>query len=248
MPKKSLYRDRNLQIIFGVTLMAVLGVSSIIPAFPSIARELGVSAEQVGLLITFFTLHGRKRILVPSLFLFAIAGTACTFVRDFNLLLGVRTIQGVGAASLASINTTVIGDLFQGTERTEAMGVNSSILTIGTASFPAIGGALALLGWYYPFALPICAVPVGILVLTRLKNPEPTGSLDLRQYLRGTWRHLWNFDLAGLFVTGMISFVILYGTYLTYFSLYMDEKFGASSFIIGIIMSTSSLMPVLPPR
>ena len=37
MPKKSLYRDRNLQIIFGVTLMAVLGVSSIIPAFPSIA-------------------------------------------------------------------------------------------------------------------------------------------------------------------------------------------------------------------
>ena len=91
MAKDSLYRDRNLQVIFGVTLMAVLGVTSITPAFPSIMRELGITGSQVGLLITSFTLpgvilapflgvladrFGRKKILVPSLFLFAIAGTA----------------------------------------------------------------------------------------------------------------------------------------------------------------------------
>lgn len=71
--------------------MAVLGVSSVTPAFPAIARELGVSSGQVGLLITVFTLpgivmapvlgilsdrHGRKKILVPALLLFGIAGGA----------------------------------------------------------------------------------------------------------------------------------------------------------------------------
>jgi len=63
MAKDSLYRDRNLQIIFGVTLMAVLGVSSITPAFPSMTRELGITGGQIGLLITFFTLPGA--ILAP---------------------------------------------------------------------------------------------------------------------------------------------------------------------------------------
>jgi MFS family permease len=48
----------ELQAIFGVTLMAVLGVSSIAPALPRIAATLGVSAGQVGLLVTAFTLPG----------------------------------------------------------------------------------------------------------------------------------------------------------------------------------------------
>ncbi len=256
MAKDSLYRDRNLQIIFGVTLMAVLGVSSITPAFPSITRELGITGGQVGLLITFFTLpgvilspflgvmadrFGRKRILVPSLFLSAIAGTACTFIRDFNFLLGMRLLHGIGAASLGAINNTIISDLYSGRKRVEAMGLNASALSIGTASYPVIGGALALLGWNYPFALSIIALPIGILVLIALKNPEPKNSQGLREYLSGTWRYLKDIRVAGLFAAGMLAFVILFGAYLTYFALHMGESFGASSFIIGVIMSSSSL-------
>jgi ACDE family multidrug resistance protein len=256
MAKDSLYRDRNLQIVFGVTLMSVLGVSSITPAFPTITHELGITGGQVGLLITFFTLpgvilapvlgvladrFGRKKILVPSLFLFAIAGTACTFIRDFNFLLGMRAIQGIGAASLGSINATIIGDLYSGGRRVEAMGLNASVLSIGTASYPAIGGALALLGWNYPFVLSIIAVPVGILVLTSLKNPEPTRPQNLRDYLSGTWKHLKDIRVAGLFAAGMLTFVILYGACLTYFTLLMGESFNASSFIIGIIVASMSL-------
>ena len=236
--------------------MAVLGVSSITPAFPTMARELGVTGGQIGLLITFFTLpgailaplmgiladhYGRKKILVPSLFLFAIAGTACTFISDFNLLLVMRAIQGIGAASLGSINTTIIGDLYSGRKRVEAMGLNASVLSIGVASYPAIGGAMALLGWNYPFLLSIIALPIGIMALALLKNPEPTTSQGIKEYLSGTWSYLKNIRVAGLFSAGMLSFIILYGAYLTYFTLLMGESFGASSFIIGIIMSAASL-------
>lgn len=256
MAKDSLYRDRNLQIIFGVTLMAVLGVSSITPAFPSIMRELGITVGQVGLLITFFTLpgailapflgvaadrFGRKKILVPSLFLFAITGTASTFIRDFNVLLAMRVFQGIGAAGLGSINITIISDLYSGRQRAEAMGLNTSVLSIGVASYPIIGGALALLGWYYPFTLSIIAIPIGILAFTSLKNPEPRNFQSLREYLSGTWGHLKNIRVAGLFATGILTFIILYGAFLTYFALLLGETFGASSFIIGLVMASMSL-------
>lgn len=236
--------------------MAVLGVSSITPAFPKIVRELGISSAQVGLLITFFTLPGiiltpflgvladrigRKRILVPSLFLFAIAGTACAFIHHFHMLLLLRALQGAGAAALGALNVTIIGDLYSGTQRAEAMGLNTSVLNIGTASYPTIGGALALLGWYYPFALPVLAIPVGIFVLVALKNPEPKSTRSMREYLSGTWRYLKDIRAISLFVATLVAFVLLYGAYLTYLPILLDERFGASSFIIGGILSSMSL-------
>lgn len=256
MLQTSLYRQKNLQIIFAVTLMAVLGVSSVTPAFPKIIDELGVSKAQVGLLITFFTLPGivmapflgvladrlgRRRILVPSIFLFAVAGTACAFTQQFHILLILRLLQGTGAAALGSLNLTIIGDLYSGTHRAEAMGLNASVLNIGTASYPTIGGALALLGWNYPFALPVLAIPVGIFVLTSLKNPEPKSTQTMREYLSGTWQHLKDVRVISFFVASVVAFIILYGAYLTSLPILLDERFGASTLIIGIILSSMSL-------
>jgi len=256
MTKKRLYLDKNLQIIFAVTLMAILGVSSITPVFPKVMSELNITATQVGLLITSFTLPGvilslflgvlidrmgRKRMLVPSLFLFGIAGTACAFTRDFTTMLVFRGFQGIGAAGLGIIATTLVGDLYSGKERAEAMGLNASVLSIGTASYPTIGGALAILGWHYPFALPIIAIPIAIIVILFLRNPEPRNIQSLKGYLGGTWSHLKNFKVIVLFAAGVLTFFVLYGAYLTYFPLLLDGYFGASSLTIGIIMSAMSL-------
>jgi ACDE family multidrug resistance protein len=194
---RKVYKDRNLHVLFGVTLMAVLGVSSITPALPEIRDAFGVTSAQVGLMITIFILpsialtpvlgvlsdrHGRRKILIPALLLFGIAGGLCAFARSFELLLALRLLQGMGAAALGTLNVTVIGDIFTGHERSAALGYNSSVLSIGTASYPAIGGALATLGWFYPFALAFLAVPVGLLVLFSLHNPEPHNDQRLRDY------------------------------------------------------------------
>ncbi|MGB3903984.1 MAG: MFS transporter [Anaerolineae bacterium] len=250
------YRDTNLQIVFGVTLMAVLGVSSITPAFPKIVKELGISPQAVGSLITVFTLpgvlltavlgiladhFGRRKILVPALMIFALAGGACAFARDFNLLLALRFFQGVGAAGLGAMNVTIIGDLYSGKERSAAMGCNSSVLSVGTASYPAIGGALATLAWYYPFILPLAAIPVGLAVLFSLHNPEPKNVQDFRQYLRTTGQIIASRRVVGLFAISTITFIILYGSYLTYFPLFIEDSFAVSPLIIGLIMSVSSV-------
>jgi len=256
MEKQNLFRNKNLLIVFGVTLMAVLGVASITPAFPTISRALNITPNQVGLLITFFTLpgailtpflgilsdrYGRKRILVPSLFIFAVAGFACSFIKDFSMLLVMRAVQGIGSGALASLNSTIIGDLFSGEQRVKAMGLNAAVLSVGVAAYPSIGGALALIGWNYPFMLSLLALPIGIAALFFLNSPEPRNTESITSYLKGTWSHMNNLKVAGLFSAGLLSFIIMYGAYLTYFTILMDQKFNASSLTIGIIMTVASL-------
>ena len=254
--QKPIYRDTNLQIIFCIALMAVMGVAVITPAFPKIVQELNISTQDVGLLISVFTFpgviltlvfgvladrFGRKKILVPSLILFGLAGGACAFARDFNLLLILRFFQGVGAPSLFFLNFTIIGDLYSGKERTTAMGFNASVINLGSAIYPAIGGALAMLAWHYPFLLSFIAIPVGLLVLFSLKNPEPRREQHLKEYLGNVWRSIKNRQVVGLFVASTVSHLIIFGSYLTYFPLLIGDSFGASPLIIGLIMASMSL-------
>ncbi|MBC1222992.1 MFS transporter [Nostoc sp. UCD121] len=249
------YLDKNLLIIFGITLMGILGVSSITPTFPKLAQELNVPPQDIGLLVTVFTLPsilltpilgiladrlGRKKILVPSLMLFGIAGVACAFVRDFNLLLILRFIEGMGAASLNSLNVTLIGDLYSGKERTAAMGYNASVSSIGTATYPTIGGATAVMGWNYPFMLPILAIPIGLLVLFSLNNPEPKSKQNFNEYLRNAWGSVSNRQFFGIFFSTVATFMLLYGAYVTYLPLLIKDSFNASAFTIGIILSSMS--------
>lgn len=254
--QKKLYLDQNFQIICAVSLIAVLGVASVTPAFPKLAQELNLSPGNTGLLITVFTLPtlvlgpvigvladrlGRKKILVPSLLLFGIAGTACAFARDFNLLLLLRFFQGIGAAALLSLSITLIGDLYKGEKRTEAMGYNASVTSIGTALYPTIGGALATSAWYYPFMLPLAAIPIGLVVLFALKNPEPKGDRNLQEYLNNARRILKNRQLLGLFIASAANFIFLYGAYVTYLPQLINDKFNAPPSTIGLVLSSISV-------
>lgn len=237
-----------------------MGVASIAPALPKMARVLEVSNEQIGLLITAFTLPGifltpvlgvfadrigRKAILVPSLFIFGIAGTACAFAADFTWLLILRFLQGVGGAALGALNVTLIGDLYEGNRRATAMGYNGSVLSVGTACYPAIGGGLALLGWYFPFYLSLVAIPIGFFVLRGLNNPEPENGRELRTYFGQVWKSLKSKKVLGLFTANFLTFIMLYGGYLTFFPILLDEKFGQSSLLIGIMLSGSSVITAL---
>ncbi|MFW9831129.1 MAG: MFS transporter [Candidatus Thorarchaeota archaeon] len=257
--------NANLFIIFSVTLMAVLGVASITPAFPIMSIQLGVPPNMVSLVIIVFTIpgviltpffgvgadrYGRKTILVPSLFLFAIAGFTCAFSEFIGMLLGLspflvllvfRFLQGIGAASLGSINVTLIGDLYKHRVRIQVMGYNASTQSIGTAIYPAIGGLLALFGWFFPFYLSILAIPVGLAVLLKLENPEPTAMTTLRTYFGDVSQLLKDRKVAGLFLISTCLFIMLYGAIITYLPFLVTTSFLVNSFVAGGVISLISV-------
>lgn len=247
-----LLSDRNFRLILTVSLMSVMSVASISPAFPEIARALQISGQEVGLLITVFTLpglvltpilgvladnYGRKKILVPSLLLFGAAGGMCGFVRDFELLLVFRFIQGMGVAALGVLNITIISDLYSGNKLSRAMGYNSAMVSIGAAFYPVIGGLMATAGWYYPFFLAFLGVPAGLLVLFYLDNPEPMGNKSIIEYLKNAFRNILNWQIIAVFLNSFLTFFILFGMLLLYFPIFLEETFTISSFEIGLIMS-----------
>lgn len=260
MKEKPLFKDLNILIVFCITIFAVMGVASITPAFPKIIRHYGLTAGQIGYLITVFTFpgifllpfigiladrFGRKTILIPSMLLFGVAGFLCAFQTDFRGLLILRFFQGIGASALGSLNITLIGDLFSGEKRVKAMGYNSSILSIGTASFPAIGGLLAASDWRYPFFLPGLIIPFILVVIFKLKTPKTRESISFGNYLGKVWKTINRKEAWGLFLSNILLFIILYGSLLTFFPILMAERFQSGPFTIGITMSVMSLTAAL---
>jgi MFS family permease len=235
--------------------MAILGVSSIIPVLPDMIVGLEISPVQIGLVLSVFTLPGvifapaigiladrlgRKAILVPALFLFGGFGFACFFAQNIHQLMILRFLQGMGASPLGVLYGTIIGDLYQGRERGQAMGYNASVLSMGTAGFPALGGALGMFGWQYPFLLPLLAIPLGLAVLALLDAPEPKSSASFMEYLRGAWERMKTRKVLALFATTLMTFMVLYGPIITYLPILLSHRFGASPMAIGMIFLVAS--------
>lgn len=240
--------------------MAIMGVASLTPAFPAMRAHFSLDASQVTLLITAFTLPGiflapaagmladrigRKNILIPSLLLFGIAGAACFTAPNWHLFLLLRFLQGLGAASLGSLNVTLIGDLFSGKRRGEIMGYNAGVLSTGTAAFPAIGGFLANNSWQFPFLLPLLALPVALMAAIWLKTPEPENRVSFKTYLQNIWRHINKQNVWVLFTINILVFVILYGALLSYFPELLTKRFGCQPIDIGLFMSAFSVITAL---
>ncbi len=248
--------DKNLVIIFSITLMSVVGIAGIYPALPLIAETLNIAKEKIGLLIAVFALPGiiftpllgvladrlgRKKVLTPALLLFGIAGAACALTNDFTILLLLRFLQGVGASSLGALNVTIIGDIYKDERRFAAMGLNNSALSLGTATFPLIGGALAELSWNLPFLLPLFAIPIAFFTYFALDTPEPKTDDNFAGYIKVIARSFTDFKISGLFIVSFLTFVILIGAFVNYVPLYIRNLLELSPFKIGLVVSTMSL-------
>lgn len=256
MSEKRLLKDRRLYVVFSITLIGVMGVASLTPALPRISQALDLTKSEVALLISAFTFPGifltpiagvfadrvgRKAVLIPSLFLFALAGFSIFFVRNFHLIIFLRVIQGIGAAPLGSINITLMGDFFRGKDRPAAMGYNASVLSLSTATYPLIGGALAGIMWFYPFILPLLAIPVGLFVIFGIPEPEFERVSDFKQYVKAISVSIRKKEVIGIFLLGILTFLILYGAFLTYIPFLVSQKFDLTPPQIGVLLSISSL-------
>lgn len=243
--------SQTVLVIFASTLVSVMGVSLISPALPTIQAAWNISASQASLLISAYTIPGvvltpfiglvsdrigRKRVLVPSLFLFGVSGAAVVFVDDFTTILGLRVVQGTASSAIMSLTVTLLGDLFTGSRRSKLIGLNAAILAVGAAGYPVLGGVLAVLSWTAPFVCFALGIFVAVAGSAILDEPESESGSSGLSYIVNAARAVPTRSALGLYAAVFGIFVILYGAQLTLVPFILAESYGFSSGVIGLLL------------
>jgi MFS family permease len=266
--------DRTVQVVLASTLLAPLGVPLVAPALPVVRDAFALSDAQASLLVSAYFLVGivvspflglladrvgRKRVLVPALVGFSLAGVAGYLAPDYATLLALRAIQGTAAAALFVTTVTIVGDAFEGAQRNAILGANVAVLSVGAAVFPVVGGALAAVAWNAPFLAYGLALPIALFAAWGLED-VPDGSDvpddpdessagsaasgdqvgDRAGYLRGAARSLTP-AMAGLLAAAFLTEFLLFGALITVVPFLLTAAYGLAPLFVGLIVTTSEV-------
>ena len=242
-----------MQLIIIVTMVTMMGGSVISPALPVIQQAFIIETSKIGLLMTAFSLpgiisipiagimtdrFGRQKVIVPMLLLYSIAGSLCFFAPNFEVLLLLRFLSGLGAGALATLSLILIGDLFNDKEQKEALGYRTSFGYFSNGILPIFGGFLAVISWNYPFLLFLLGIPISLMAMAVLVNEKIDNQSTIKEYLIEVGRSLSNVRTASLLTIAPTLMMINQGILATFLPIYIGSKFGVSAAIIGIIIST----------
>jgi EmrB/QacA subfamily drug resistance transporter len=187
-------RWRALAVSQLAAFMALLDVSIVNVALPSIERGLGTSAATVQWVVSGYALTmglalvpagqlgdmlGRRRMFLVALSAFVVTSALTGATPTIGLLIAARLLQGVAAGMLIPQNAGLIQDLFRGAERGKAFGILGATIGLSTATGPVVGGLILATfsgadAWRWVFYVNI---PIGVvaLVLAARLVPPATG-------------------------------------------------------------------------
>jgi MFS family permease len=245
-------------LIVVLSAMGVMGFSVISPALPDLATALAVDSSAIGWVQGAVSLPGaalslllgwladrigRKPVLIAALLLFGTAGTAAAFADSFAQLITLRMIQGAGGGALLGLPVVIIGDLFEGEDRTRIMGLNLASITTASASSPLIGGVLAEADPFRPFfvySVALLLIPVAMRLPTDVtRRPEPPlrhlRSALAQMRARGTF-----VDFLGAIPAAATSVLAFGGIVFVGTPLHLDAAFGLGPSMRGIVISVAS--------
>ena len=135
-----------------------------------------VNVYQIALVATLLPLGalgeivGHERVYLGGLMLFTLASLACALAWSLDSLLVARTLQGLGASGIMSVNTALIRFVYPNRLLGRGFGNNALVVAIATTLGPTVAsGILALGPWPWLFAI---NMPIGLLAIAdRLQDP-----------------------------------------------------------------------------
>jgi MFS transporter, ACDE family, multidrug resistance protein len=251
------HRTPRLSLIFSVTLIAIMGNSLIAPVVPDLLRDLDVGDGGAGFVIAAVALPGvvvapliglmadrlgRRAVLVPCLVIFGVAGVAVAAAPSFQILLAGRFLQGIGAAGLINLAVVIIGDHWEGERRTQLIGRNAAMLTVGLASFPLLSGVIAeLTSWRLALLPQSFGLIVAVWAWRTLDPARPPSAGTIREQLDGLGDVMRRPAIVAVLVSGLLVFMLIFGVFLSTLPLHLEREFGLGSGGRGVILSIPAL-------
>jgi MFS family permease len=196
--------------------MALLDVTIVNVAMPTIGRDLLASGAALQLVVSGYTisyamllitgarlgdLYGRRRLFLTGLAGFTVSSLACGLAPAMAVLIGARFLQGAFAAMMVPQIISVIQAQFAGPARAKALSAYSAVLAGGFVAGQVLGGVLVSANLFGSTWRPVFLVnvPIGLAVAVLVPRMVP------RDQARGTSR----LDLAGLAVAAPAVFLVV---------------------------------------
>ncbi|CAL9378739.1 Multidrug resistance protein Stp [Streptomyces sp. enrichment culture] len=183
------------------TFMLLLDVTIAVVALPDMARGLDASLSDLQWVMDGYALAlaalllgagaaadvlGRRRTHVAGVVLFAVASLLCGVATGPAVLVAARAVQGVGAAAMFATTLPLLGSVYQGRQRSVALGVWGAVSGAAAAVGPVLGGLLTDgPGWRWIFYVNL-PVSVAAVWLTLRVVPESRGARGRRVDVLGT--------------------------------------------------------------
>ncbi|MEN4011515.1 MAG: MFS transporter [Bellilinea sp.] len=132
-------------------------VQWVVLAYILVITSLLLGAARLG------DMHNKKHLYTGGLVIFTLGSALCASAATINGLIAFRAVQGFGAVFTQALGIAMITEIFPANERGRALGIVGSIVSIGIAIGPPLGGLiLELASWQWIF---LVNLPVGVLAL-----------------------------------------------------------------------------------
>jgi MFS transporter, DHA1 family, multidrug resistance protein len=193
VPRSRDAASRFLLILGAVAALAIFSSTmSKNPALPLLALHIGASDSQIGLISAISPIpgilissiagaysdkHGRSKIIMISLLIFATAPFLYLFVTQVWQLIAVRFYHGFATGMFMPVAMAAVADRFPSSERGQALGTYSSFTMVGRFLAPFLGGALIYFTSFTTLYIIIGFSAITALVLALFIPWEQKGTL-----------------------------------------------------------------------
>ncbi|MFB4368935.1 multidrug effflux MFS transporter [Pseudomonas sp. LR_1] len=160
---------RVVALLAGLSAISILSTNIILPAFPAIGLQLGVSSRELGLTLSSFFItfalaqlvvgpladrFGRKRLVLGGLTLFVVGSLVAGLASSFGMLIAGRVIQALGVCAAAVLARAIARDLFDGETLARALSLTMIATATAPGFSPLLGSLLTTaLGWRAIFVM-----------------------------------------------------------------------------------------------
>ncbi|MEQ9548941.1 MAG: MFS transporter [Coleofasciculus sp. G3-WIS-01] len=249
-------RDPRLFVLLIAGSLTTMAGGVVAPILPEMIQQLNLDPALAGNLVSLHCLTialfspplgiladrmGHLRVLIPSLILYALFGTAGAFMHSLMPLLVVRGLLGAASGGIAAASLGILGNMYEGEARSQALGYATSTLTIMGIAFPLLGGWVGSFHWQWAFGLYGIGLPMAILAarfLPKKSSPKTKGDAKdagskLRQVLGRpyTLRLLCTLSLVSI---AMYAVVI-------YAPQYLKQTIDATSVVNGVVLASRAI-------